>query len=274
MATTALINGQAVDNEWFKERGFQFGDGLFETIAVFDGAPCLLNRHFARLAKGCDVLGLPHPDFDQLTEEIYQLCNQVTQGVLKLFWTAGESERGYSRPKALSPKRILKVSQWPDFAHLDTSSVSIRRCKLKLSQQPVLSGLKHLNRLEQVIARNEWSDSSIAEGLMFDLKGNLVEGTMSNVFVQHNGSLSTPTLELSGVAGVVRDLAIDIGKEQGHELAVQQISNEDLSSAEAIYLTNSIIGVWRVGQLDKQIFDTTVAEHGLMSAVRQAVYQA
>ena len=106
MRHDVLIDGVEADGGWLEERAFQFGDGLFETIAIIDGKPCLWDAHMARLADGCDRLRLPQPDLNQITEESRRLCAGRQRAVLKLYWTAGPSERGYRRPTALNPRRI------------------------------------------------------------------------------------------------------------------------------------------------------------------------
>ena len=116
MQHDVLIEGAEAEGDWLRERAFQFGDGLFETIAIIDEKPCLWDAHMARLAEGCGRLRLPQPDSERLVEEGRRLCAGQSRAVLKLYWTAGRSERGYRRPTKINPSRILYRSEWPQTA--------------------------------------------------------------------------------------------------------------------------------------------------------------
>ena len=110
MQHDVLVDGVEANGTWLEERAFQFGDGLFETVAIIDGKPCLWDAHMVRLRLGCRRLRLPHPDFSCLAEEGQRLCAGYARAVLKIFWTAGRSERGYRRPAALNPERHPRLA--------------------------------------------------------------------------------------------------------------------------------------------------------------------
>ena len=246
---TVLINGEAKDCIASSDRGLQYGDGLFETIAVSDGQCDHWYEHMSRLAEGCKRLNIPEPNAQQLLSEAQQLYAGKHQVVLKIIITRGSGGRGYRMPDQVTPTRILSVHPWPDFPSINTSvGVQLHLCKTQLSSQTALAGIKHLNRLEQVIARNEWHDPDISEGLMSDAKGNIVEGTMSNYFAVMNGELVTPKIVDCGVAGIMR--AHIMRQAVLHEITVQEknIKLEELLSADELFICNSIIGVWPVRQ--------------------------
>jgi 4-amino-4-deoxychorismate lyase len=145
--------------------------------------------------------------------------------------------------------------------------VSVRYCATPISANPVLAGIKHLNRLEQVLARAEWQDPEIAEGLMTDADGRVVEGTMSNLFVVSAEGLSTPPVDRSGVAGVMRGLVLDLAVQLGLPVRVCEIRRSDLQRADVLFLTNSLIGLWPVRQLEHRIYDIAAIPDRLREAV-------
>lgn len=233
------------------DRSAQFGDGLFETFAVVEGRLPLWSRHLDRLLAGCRRLGLPAIDAIALTEEIASvLAGEAGQGVAKLILSRGESLRGYRIPEEITPRRILTLRPWPGFpAKYWQEGVCVRLCQMRLGSQPLLAGLKHLNRLEQVLARAEWSDPEIAEGLMMDASGRLVEGTMSNLFLRIGAEVHTAPLSDSGVAGVMRGWVIDELLAMRQPLRLEAPSLSLLMHADEIWLSNSIFGIWPVSRM-------------------------
>ena len=252
---TVLMNGQVADVLSVFDRGLHYGDGLFETLAVIDGRCPFWDRHMQRLQSGCQRLQLPVPDIALLQAEAQDLIENQTRAVLKVIISRGEGGRGYRYPESVTPTRILMRQPWPDYPQQNgREGVQVRFCTTTLARQPRLAGLKHLNRLEQVLARNEWLDDVIAEGLMQDQNGNVIEGTLSNLFMVHNGILHTPDLSACGVAGIMRGYVIDLAHNEGIAVEVGNISQEQLLEADEIFLTNSLIGLWPVKRLAGQAF--------------------
>jgi 4-amino-4-deoxychorismate lyase len=245
-----LVNGQASDVVPVADRGLSYGDGLFETIAVRHGEPQLWSRHMQRLAEGCRRLELPEPDTDQLRAETQRVTGQTARAVVKIVLTRGTGARGYRPDGAIAPTRIVQGLPWP--AHNGEPArdgVAVRWCNMRLARQPRLAGLKHLNRLEQVMARAEWRDE-YAEGLMRDTEGLVIEGTMSNLFLVHEGVLVTPDLSQSGVAGVMRAAVLDLAATLGIPSAMQPVTTAMVEGAQELFLTNSLIGLWPVMRLE------------------------
>jgi 4-amino-4-deoxychorismate lyase len=167
--------------------------------------------------------------------------------VLKIIVTRGFGGRGYRLPDRCSPTRVLSLHAWPEtVSKLQASGICTRLCKSRLASNPTLAGLKHLNRLEQVLARAEWADPDIHEGFMLDRDGKVVEGTMSNLFLVRRTSLITPDLDQCGVEGIIRTVVLEIAREKGIEIVVKSIDVCDLQHADEIFVTNSIIGIWPV----------------------------
>ncbi len=245
-----VVNGETTDCISAYDRGLQYGDGLFETIAVLGGQPRNWNLHVERLRVGCERLRIPPPAPEQLFDDFLKLPIDDRPLVLKIVLSRGTGGRGYRPPDHPSPTRVLTISPWPDHppAYRE-QGVTVRLCELRLGCNPALAGLKHLNRLEQVLARGEWSDPGIAEGLMFDANGYLVEGTMSNVFVCADGEIRTPLLDGCGVAGIVRQRIIEQRAAAGAAVIERRMTLADLLAADAVFLTNSLIGLWPVRRI-------------------------
>ena len=210
------VNGVPQTHIAVADRAVQYGDGLFETFRVHQGHPAHLERHLARLKAGCRRLNITTVSWDTLMREIADIAAPHDAAVLKVIVSRGSGPRGYRATPELQASRILALSplpQWP--AHISTTGARLTVCDMRLARQPALAGIKHLNRLEQVVARAEWDDAETAEGLMLDRYGQVVEGTMSNLFLVRGGILLTPDLSACGVAGVMRsvilDRALDLG---------------------------------------------------------------
>ncbi len=268
-----LVNGEPTDAVSARDRGFQYGDGLFETIAVKHGAPLLLDKHLARLGAGAERLGFQvSPAL--LHQEAEQLCRGVERGVLKIIVTRGVSMRGYRGDPAATPTRVLVLSDWPSYpASYVKEGVDVRLCRTRLASQPVLAGLKHLNRLEQVLARTEWDDE-FAEGLMQDESGNIVEGTMTNVFLVHDGALVTPALDRCGVEGVMRSVVLARVGGLGLACRVETVTPKHLQQAQEIFLTNSLIGLWPVRRIDHRSYAIGDITRKIQQAIRDAYVAA
>lgn len=256
-----LINGQAGDAISALDRGLQYGDGLFETIAVRNGEPQLWTRHLQRLAAGCRRLYLPPPDSALLTMEAKELSAGSARAVLKVIITRGPGARGYriqpADPATAAERmsRILMLVAASDHAPTTwRDGVAVRLCELRLGSNPRLAGIKHLNRLEQVLARAEWSDDAIHEGLVRDGEGRVVSGTMSNLFIVRAGRLLTPPLQHCGVAGVMRGLIMDTAHDLGIAVGEAPLWPQDLAAADEVFLSNSLIGIWPVRRIDAQAF--------------------
>jgi 4-amino-4-deoxychorismate lyase len=272
---TSLIDGIPAVVVPAADRGLQYGDGLFETIAVVDGRPCLWDRHLARLRAGCLRLAIPLPDPDLLQAEVLSLAKGQGRSVLKLTVTRGEGGRGYRPPHPARPRRILRLHPWP--AHPPawrSAGVRVRYCRTRLGHQPLLAGLKHLNRLEQVLARAEWDDPDIGEGLMLDLDGTVVEGTQTNLFVLTAGRLVTPLLDRCGVNGVVRQVVIETAWMQGLAVEEARLTPAELAQADALFLASSLAGLWPVRELDGRVLDPRGIPGELSRTVLAAAFAA
>ena len=250
-----LLNGKAEHFIDVLDRGFQYGDGLFETLEVLDSTPLFLTQHLARLVDGCRKLLIPPPDVSQLTAEAHQICTNVDKAVLKVIVTRGIGGRGYRQPDSISATRLLSLHPHPEYPdRFQTEGIVARFCQQRLTSSVTLAGIKHLNRLEQVLARAEWQDDAIQEGLMLDNEGYVIEGTMSNLFFVRDQILHTPCLLNGGIKGILRKMVIDFARHNNIRLIEKPFDNREVLSADELFVTNSVIGIWPVKRLDQQCF--------------------
>jgi 4-amino-4-deoxychorismate lyase len=268
---TTLINGQASISLPVADRGLQYGDGLFETLALRNGEPLLWDRHVQRLAEGCRRLGLPTPDTTLLREEVTRIAGTEARAVAKIILTRSATGRGYRADASATTTRIVQCLPWPAYpSAADSEGVAVRWCETRLARQPRLAGMKHLNRLEQVLARAEWQDD-YAEGLMCDTDGLVIEGTMTNLFlVRADGTVVTPDLSQSGVAGVMRAQILDSVAAMGMTCVVQAVTTDVVESAQELFLTNSLIGIWPIRRIEARHYVVGQISQTLQAALHAA----
>ena len=246
------------------DRGLQYGDGIFETMRIRRGQVRLLEYHLQRLLLGCRRLEISSPPVASLRRELESAAHRRREGVLKLIVTRGVSRRGYRPTGREKCTRILTVSSVPESVIADASTPArVRLCATPLGQNARLAGLKTLNRLESVLARSEWTDAGIWEGLMRDADENIVCGTMSNLFVTRGSTLMTPLLDRCGVSGVMRRWVLEAAGEVGLRVSERRLRWHDLRDAEEVFMSNAVIGIRSVGvigrgreRLRQSVFDT------------------
>ncbi len=225
------------------------------------------------MQMGGKCLGIPTPDADILLQEVEQEIGTNDKGVIKIIITRGEGARGYGPIRSPVSTRIVQFSSWPDYPnHIVSQGVRVRICSTRLGANPFLAGIKHLNRLEQVMARSEWDDPEISEGLMLDARGRAIEGTMSNIFMLKDGIMHTPDLTQCGVEGVIRGLVMDIASTHGIEVTIRPIGLSEVLQADCLMLTNSLIGIWPVKMLEEREYDLNHLDQDLISEVMSRAY--
>lgn len=249
-----LVDGVADAGVPVDDRGFAYGDGVFRTIRVEQGRLWLWSDHVAKLTDDARRLGLVlgTADLEALEAEGRQLIGQDS-GTLRLVVTRGSGPRGDRPPDPSWPRRVL-LFQPGEPPVIPSLPRSVRLCRVRLPRLPELAGVKHLNRLPQVLARQEWPGPLPEEGLLLDAEGSVICGTMTNLFLRKENRILTPALEYSGVAGIIRGrlLAADIpGMEIWNEpVTTARITVDDLLTADEVWLTNAVVGVWPVASLE------------------------
>lgn len=250
-----IINGSFSQQITPLDRGFAYGDGVFRTMMMRSGLPVDWPLHYQKLVADCAAIGIVCPnaellmcDFQQLftIEEIEE--NRV--GVAKIIITRGEGERGYKPPAVTTPTRVVIKSALPQYAsNNDENGVYLHLCETRLATQTKLAGVKHLNRLENVLARMEWRDDAIFDGLLLDQQNNVIECTMSNVFARFGTQLITPDLTHCGVAGVTRQRIIGLAQVLNLQIEVASLPLKRLLEADELLICNSLFGVFQVTKL-------------------------
>jgi 4-amino-4-deoxychorismate lyase len=245
-----LIDGCAALAVSVDDRGLLYGDGVFETLRVRDGSAPLWAYHAARLQAACARLRLTPPALDVLWAETLEVTRDLRDAVVKIILTRGVGQRGYAPAEGAPITRIVRAFAPPaPYARDDHGGIAVRWCDWRMGVQPALAGLKHLNRLDQVMARAEWQDARIAEGLVCDLAQRVVGATAGNVFVRVGDMLCTPDLSRCGVAGVCR-AAIIAERLAGVDVVVRDILRADIEQADEVFVCNSVRGVLPVSSLD------------------------
>jgi 4-amino-4-deoxychorismate lyase len=235
------INGRSGRSIDHRDRGFQYGDGVFETMRVRRRRVRLLDYHLDRLFEGCARLKIRVPLRSALRGELERRAALRSDAVLKLIVTRGLGPRGYRPSGAESGTRVISLH--PLARAATPRAATVRVCRTRLGMNPDLAGLKTLNRLESVLARGEWRDARVWEGLMRDVDGNLVCGTMSNFFIKRGSFLLTPMLDRCGVAGVMRRWVLAQAGDLGLRALEGRLRWEELGEAEEVFMTNAVAGV-------------------------------
>ena len=252
------INGQLTDRIDALDRGLQYGDGLFETVLVRQGEAVFWKAHLDRLMRDAGRIGIPL-DLALIEAESSAFMRRISSsessdrsGILKLVVTRGRGGRGYRPPDVPDPNRIL---QWhplpPHLQDQQEQGIAVMTCSHPVSTNPALAGIKHLNRLDQVMASRELR-APCSEGLMLDTEGMLVEGTRSNIFMVRHGTLSTPSLQRCGVAGILRSCLMQIAASQGIDVELMRQPPEILFAANEVFVCNSVVGILPVTELAVQ----------------------
>jgi 4-amino-4-deoxychorismate lyase len=248
-----LVNGVLSDSISAADRGLLYGDGVFRTLRVAGGRILSWQHHYRKLQRDCAALLLPCPQENLLLDELNSLIARQPDGAAKIIITRGQGVRGYAPPATLQPTRILSLSPPPQYpAHFYTQGIALRVCDVRLSHQPVLAGIKHLNRLENVLAAAEWNDAEIAEGLLLDSLGNIIECTRSNLFIIESCKIVTPDLSRCGVAGVARERVLEWAAEHNIPCRIESFGLESLLAADEVFVINSVSGLWPVRKLGER----------------------
>lgn len=264
MSVLAIYRGQQrIDALDPLDRGLAYGDGLFETMRVHHGELPWWSRHWARLSCGAERLRIALPDERFVHAEAKQLLGGCVEGVFKLILTRGSGGRGYVPPRDAAPTLVLARHPLPPSA--PAAGLRVRWCELRVSSQPVLAGLKHLNRLEQVLARAEWTDSDIHEGLLCDSEGRVACATAANVFARIDGRWITPRLAHCGVHGVLRGWLM-----QQAGIVEADVSPSALESCEALFLGNAVRGILPVCRLGDRHWSPSPAIAALQARLAAA----
>jgi 4-amino-4-deoxychorismate lyase len=247
----SLINGASDGSIAADDRGLAYGDGVFRTLRAVSGEPLHWRKQFNKLADDCARLRIPCPPATLMLVEVRAAARLHPHAVVKIIVTRGSGARGYAAPVPCAPLRVVRsVGQPPSISAEE--GITAHLCRLRLAHQPALAGVKHLNRLENVLARAEWSDPGVKEGLMLDQHGYAIGGTMSNLFIVEKQKLYTPLLDRCGVAGVTRSRVMALAEKAGITCHAEHLVLQRVLDADEVFFVNSVIGLWPLAQLDSR----------------------
>ena len=246
-----LVNGQVCSTVDCQDRGLAYGDGVFTSVAVQNKQACLWRLHHRRLQRDCEKLKIAFGAWSKLQREVLSLAAGANTATMKVIITRGKGKRGYRPPPSseTGPTRIVMIHSQKPALFSEQAPAHLTLCRHRLPHTPALAGVKHLNRLDQILARSEWQDE-YQEGLMLDDQGAVVEGTMSNIFIWHDGVLLTPPIDHCGVAGVMREYILERAITHNVPCAQKKLCPDDFDAAEGAFLCNAVAGIRMIGQID------------------------
>ena len=282
-ASVVRIHGATEERLDPADRGLRYGDSLFETVAYRDGQLEWLDRHLARLYEGAERLQLRLAEPDEMRKlilsDLTAMLDEVgnpSAAVFRVQVTRGVGGRGYAVTGDKQPMWVHSLHPWPwlneQGAPTPPAPARVRYCAQTLAAQPSLAGIKHGNRLEQVLARLEWG-GEFEEGLMSDAEGRIIEGTMSNLFVVQQQTLHTPALDRCGIRGVMRGVVIDLAEQLGIPVRISTLNRVFLEQANCLFLTNSLAGIWPLRQLGARTLSASEPDQSLCNQLQQRLDQ-
>lgn len=253
------VNGKLVSGIAPTNRGFAYGDGIFRTMRLLEGELQDWPLHYQTLVADCSKIQIVCPSAELLMQEFKYFMASASEeetqfSIIKIIITRGEGARGYAPPAVCEPTRVLVQSPLPNYpAEIYANGVALYSCQTRLAHQPLLAGIKHLNRLENVLARAEHKDPRFFDGLLQDYDGNVIEAVSGNLFIRKESVVMTPALDSCGVAGVMRQKILDWYRTQGQPVLIAALSIDDVLQAEAVVIVNSVYGVLQVAQIDEHV---------------------
>lgn len=251
-----LINGTAQTTLTADDRAVQFGDGCFTTARVVNGAVRFIDDHLDRLEAGCKRLGFDAPGRELLRAECELLARDHVRATLKVIISRGAGGRGYAA-QGLTPTRMLRVSAYPDhYDALRERGVVLALSPVPLARNPWLAGIKHLNRLEQVLIRAQLEQTNADEALVLDTAGWLTECCAANLFWREGNQVFTPQLDHAGVAGTMRQQIMRLLALSHWEVSEVQARPEALLQADEAIICNALMPVLPVSQAQEKGFSS------------------
>lgn len=252
-----LINGVEQEMLPASDRATQFGDGCFTTARILDGGACLLDAHIRRLQKACETLLIPFTQWDILEREMRRLAADKTNGVLKVILSRGSGGRGYSGSACQHPTRIVSVSAYPaHYARWREEGVTLTLSPVRLGRNPILAGIKHLNRLEQVLIRTHLEQTDADEALVLDSEGFITECCAANLLWRKGRDVFTPSLEQAGVNGIMRQFCLQQLAHAGFRVVEVKAKEEALLSADEVVICNALMPVVPVRGYDHRFWSS------------------
>ncbi|GAA6204385.1 aminodeoxychorismate lyase [Thalassotalea sp. SU-HH00458] len=252
------VNGQPKSSIDISDRSIAYGDGIFTTAKIVDGQVQFLSAHLNRLAEGCHYLKINFIQSQAFVDEIVNVAKGFTTAVLKIIVTAGSGGRGYSRQGVSGAQVIVSIHDMPThYQAWSEQGISLVNSHIQLGLNPLLKGLKHLNRLEQVLIRDELDNTPADDLLVCDLNGFVVETSCANIFWLRDEQVFTPVLDDAGVRGLYRQNILSF------DTSIKQVKEKmsDLADISAMFICNSVMGIVPVKKFNNNQLDTDSVIH-------------
>lgn len=237
------------------DRGLAYGDGLFATMRTSHDGILFFNTHQSRLTDGAARLGFEWRMGSALYQQLEDLARQYPHHCIKLLVSRGVGGRGYTPPQAVNVTEVVSVHPIPShYAHWQKNGINLKTSPVRLSIQPLLAGIKHLNRLEQVLIKAQLLPSNVDDWLVLDTEAKVIESSMANIFFIKDNEVITPSLAQCGVSGVMREQVINALLEQQSNIQCLPFGAERLGEFDSAFITNSVLGVVDVLAIDSLKF--------------------
>ncbi len=267
MLLVAWLNGKIINELDIKERGFAYGDGIFSTINIHNGQAQLLDLHWQRLQKSCARLRITETFLTQWQADFEQFMAQNPYSICKIIITRGCGGRGYLPDTQALPNCYFLAYQRQEHPTLYQHGINTAFLNQCLGLNPLLAGLKHLNRLEQVLLRQELASLGFPEGVVCDIQGRVIEGVFSNLFMIKNQVLYTPALRQAGVEGVMRQHILHLAQHLQYSVSIEDLMPKHLLTADEVFFCNSLYGIWPVKQLQDTLYSANPMTQHLQASL-------
>jgi len=265
-----LVNGIEQKHINIENRGLAYGDGLFTTAKIINGKIQYLPSHVHRLLSGCKKLAICTPNQIELTEQLSHVAKQYNLAVLKVIITASSGGRGYARSIDLNSDIIIMVHDYPThYEELAIDGITLGNSKQQIGINPMLSGLKHLNRLEQVLLRQELVKAKEDDLVVTNINGEVIEATSANLFFWLNDKLCTPDVTSSGVNGIMRQTVL----QNYPNTLIKKVTLTELASSQAMFICNCVMGIMPIKNYNGQNLSVMLSQ-GVRNTINQKVTNA
>lgn len=274
--TSYWVDGRRADSVPLPDRGLWYGDGVFETLLSHDGRPLLFDLHWQRLTEGLDRLGFPLDGIADLESQLRGVCQAVGRGfhLLRLTVTRGAGPRGYAPPESPCVRSIISSEALTRDPRQPLPPVALELAELRWGAQPQLAGIKHLNRLEQVLLAREARERRCEDLVVLGQGGAVVSAIAANLFVVRDRWLLTPALDQAGIAGTRRRLILEeLGAACGLQAEPVDLGAGDLGSADELFLCSAGVGLRAVSRLDDRSWEDWPLTRQLQAAYAQRLLQ-
>lgn len=235
------------------DRGFLYGDGLFETVRVINGTPFRWREHMERLQAGARFLNIELP-FGPRRLSVFArglaAKNEMLDCLLRLTLSRGAGAPGYSPKGAFLPTITMSLRPAPESARRRPPRWKLMTSSIRVPASDPLASFKTCNKLPQILARAEADDAGVDEALLLNTDGHVAEGTSSNVFLVKRGIIFTPPLAAGNLPGVTRSIVFEIAAGLGVRIREKQLRLRDCAQADEIFLSLTSLGIVEAGWLN------------------------